>query len=100
MQGAMNQMVSPMQQDPMHPGSMPRSGAPLVGVFPSGLQNMQGPSSTGGPLMYQQGGAFNWAPTMRGYNHYQVGQGVPFLLYAPLLFMKSFLDLASENCVY
>ncbi|KAF3434280.1 hypothetical protein FNV43_RR25383 [Rhamnella rubrinervis] len=86
MQGAMNQMVPQMPQghfmgmNPMHSGSLPTSGAPpQVGGFPSGLQNMQGPSNTGGPPMYQQGGTFNRAPMMPGYNHYQSGNqsGMP-----------------------
>lgn len=82
----MNQIVPPMQQghfmgmNPMHSGSLPTSGAPPVGGFPSGLQNMQGPSNSGGPPMYQQGGAFNRAPMMPGYNNYQVRQGVLFFL--------------------
>lgn len=83
MQGTMNQMPPPMPQghfmgmNPMHSGSLPNSGAPTVGGFPNGMQNMQGPANAGGGQMYPQGGAFNRAqggqmPMMPGFNPYQV----------------------------
>ncbi|KAK8631235.1 hypothetical protein V6N13_079992 [Hibiscus sabdariffa] len=84
MQGTMNQMPPPMPQghfmgmNPMHSGSLPTSGAPSVGGFPNGMQNMQGPANVGGGQMYPQGGTFNRAqggqmPLMSGFNPYQSG---------------------------
>ncbi|XP_023548971.1 flowering time control protein FY-like isoform X1 [Cucurbita pepo subsp. pepo] len=85
MQGSMNQMVPPMQQNhfmgmnQMHSGPMPTSGAPPSGQgFQNGLTNMQGPSNASRAPMYQQGGAFNrtQAGQMQmtpGFNPYQFG---------------------------
>ncbi|XP_039060558.1 flowering time control protein FY-like [Hibiscus syriacus] len=84
MQCTMNQMPPPMPQghfrgmNPMHSGSLPNSGAPSVGGFPKGMQNMQGQANVGGAQMYPQGGAFNRAqggqmPMMPGFNPYQSG---------------------------
>ncbi|KAL2321241.1 hypothetical protein Fmac_030210 [Flemingia macrophylla] len=86
MQGAMNQMGSPMPQGPyvgmnqMHSGSLPTSGGPPLGGFPSNLPNMQGPSNAS----YPQGASFNrpqggQMPMMQGYNPYQSGNqsGMP-----------------------
>ena len=104
MHGAMNQMVPQMPQghfmgmNPMHSGSLPTSGAPpQVGGFPSGLQNMQGPSNTGGPPMYQQGGAFNRAPMMPGYNHFQVRQGILLLLFCAACNEINLLDFSIKK---
>ena len=84
MQGSMNQMGPPMQQNhfmgmnPMHSGSMPTSGAPpSVQGFQNSLPNMQGPSNASGAPMYPQGGAFNRTqagqmPMTPGFNPYQV----------------------------
>ena len=71
----MNQMGPPMQQghfmgmNPMHSGP---GGAP-----PSGIPNMQGPSSASGNQMFPSGGAFNrpqgaQMPPMPGLGPYQV----------------------------
>ncbi|TKY68264.1 Flowering time control protein FY [Spatholobus suberectus] len=86
MQGAMNQMGTPMPQGPyvgmnqMHSGSLPTSGGPPLGGFPSNLPNMQGPSNAN----YPQGASFNrpqggQMPLMQGYNPYQSGNqsGMP-----------------------
>jgi len=79
MQGAMNQMGTPMPQGPyvgmnqMHSGSLPTSGGPPLGGFPGNLPNMQGPSNAN----YPQGASFNrpqggQMPLMQGYSPYQV----------------------------
>ncbi|BAT89264.1 hypothetical protein LR48_Vigan08g004800 [Vigna angularis] len=86
MQGAMNQMGTPMPQGPyvgmnqMHSGSLPTSGGPPLGGFPGNMPNMQGPSSAN----YPQGASFNrpqggQMPLMQGYNPYQSGNqtGMP-----------------------
>ncbi|RDY05028.1 Flowering time control protein FY, partial [Mucuna pruriens] len=86
MQGAMNQMGNPIPQGPyvgmnqMHSGSLPTSGGPPLGGFPSNLPNMQGPSNAN----YPQGASFNrpqggQMPLMQGYNPYQSGNqsGMP-----------------------